>query len=141
MVAGRRGTEARGWGAVVKFWTRVRRFTKHVILRQPRRKSRGDISEWVARYERRQAATVPRKKPIYTGRDSGSRMAILTILSNGEPRTRKEIEAQMTTKTARIHLPRMVEDGLIVSFPRDPQGHSRSTRLYQLAAAARKVEA
>jgi hypothetical protein len=54
-----------------------------------------------------------RRRPLYTGAGSGTRDRILRILADGKPRTRLMISAELDVKTAGIHLPRMVDEGLL----------------------------
>ena len=86
----------------MRLWTRVKRVWRHVILRRPKRTA-------PSRPQRR------RSRPTYTGEGSGTRDAIMRILSDGQPRTRQMIQERLDVTTASIHLPRMVEAGLLVA--------------------------
>lgn len=55
----------------------------------------------------------PRRRREYTGRESGTRKAILVVLAHGEWRTRAEIATCLDVSTAGIHLPLMVKDGVL----------------------------
>src|SRR5574341_327245 len=89
----------------MKFMTRVRRFWRHAILRRPLRRN-------FIGGERR-------PPPRYTGEGSFTRGAIIRVLADGKPRTRRMIAEQLDVTTAHFHLPRMVDAGLLVAQRRD----------------------
>ena len=81
----------------------------------------------------------------YTGRGSGTRHDIVDILKTMGPLTRKEIDALLDVTTSGQHLPRMVEDGVLVvqrvpSEVPHPWGNLKVNR-YHLAQDQREATA
>src|SRR5574341_564414 len=70
----------------MKFMTRVRRFWRHAILRRPLRRN-------FIGGERR-------PPPRYTGEGSFTRGAIIRVLADGKPRTRRMIAEQLDERMA-----------------------------------------
>ena len=95
----------------MRFITKLRRFWRSRIMGQPLRRrlvgTNQQMEAWKIRHAER------RRRSPYTGRDSGTRARILEILADGQPKSRKDIEAQLDVTTASIHLPWMVRDGLL----------------------------